>query len=62
MKLDDTILVPLTSLSRRTDLKDYFEEGLTDAQVVGTLSSPEFTVSLAGVDSKQEQVRGCRSH
>lgn len=37
-------------------LQDYFEEGLTDAEVVGSLCSPEFAVSLTGVDPKQEQV------
>lgn len=38
-------------------MKDYFEEGLTDAEVVRSLCSPGFRVSLAGVDPKQEQVR-----
>eukprot|EP00903_Cladosiphon_okamuranus_P012396 g11618.t1 len=37
--------------------QDYFEEGLTDAEVVRRLCSPGFQVSLAGVDPKQEQAR-----
>ncbi|CAN0203648.1 unnamed protein product [Scytosiphon promiscuus] len=37
--------------------EDYFEEGLTDAEVLTTLASQGFTVSLAGVNPKQEQAR-----
>ncbi|CAM9588062.1 unnamed protein product [Ectocarpus fasciculatus] len=37
--------------------QDYFENGLTDEEVVRTLCSSRFTVSLAGVDPKQEQAR-----
>ncbi|CAM9291972.1 unnamed protein product [Ectocarpus sp. 12 AP-2014] len=37
--------------------QDYFENGLTDEEVVMTLCSSGFTVSLAGVDPKQEQAR-----
>ncbi|CAM9634476.1 unnamed protein product, partial [Ectocarpus sp. 6 AP-2014] len=37
--------------------QDYFENGLADEEVVMTLCSSGFTVSLAGVDPKQEQAR-----
>lgn len=41
----------------RSDRQDYFEEGLADAEVVETLCSQQFEVSLASVDPKQEQVK-----
>lgn len=37
--------------------QDYFEEGLADADVMKALCLPEFSVSLASIDQKQEQVR-----
>eukprot|EP00752_Nemacystus_decipiens_P018644 g16717.t1 len=37
--------------------QDYFEEGLAPAEVVRSLCSPGFQVSLAAVDPKQEQAR-----
>ncbi|CAB1101777.1 unnamed protein product [Ectocarpus sp. CCAP 1310/34] len=37
--------------------QDYFENGLTDKEVVMALCSSGFTVSLAGVDPKQEQAK-----
>ncbi|CAM9156217.1 unnamed protein product, partial [Hapterophycus canaliculatus] len=41
--------------------QDYFEKGLADAEVLKSLASQGFTVSLAGVDSKQEQAKNLLS-
>lgn len=38
-------------------LQDYFEEGLSDAEVIASLCGEGFMVSLMAIDSRQEQAR-----